>query len=103
MVTNFDVLLKKYPDVVKECLERRYHNLKVTSDGSIKSCADGTNCNATDCIFSSDSSYEPYSDGQCLNGCHKRIEHWLSKPASATDIDDFDDSDMRNKDGDITW
>lgn len=100
MVTNFDVIIKKYPDVVKECLERRYRNLKVTSKGVIESCADGTNCNATDCIFSSGSSYEPYSDGQCLNGCHKRIEHWLGKPASITD---FDDSDMRNKDGDITW
>lgn len=99
-MTNFDVLLKKYPDVVKECLERRKCNLKVTSDGSIKSCTDGTICNDTDCIFSSDSSYEPYSDGQCLNGCIERITHWLNRPASIMDIDD---SDMRNKDGDITW
>jgi hypothetical protein len=100
MVTNFDVIIKKYPDVVRECLERRRCNLKVTSDGSIKSCSDGTICNATDCIFSTNISYEPYSDGKFLTSCHERIAHWLSRSASITDIDD---SDMRNKDGDITW
>ena len=103
MVTNFDVLIKYYPDVVKECLEYRRCNLKVSSDGEIESCKDGSNCNITDCIFSSNSSYKSYSDGQCFDGCRERIRHWLSKPASIMDFDDSNDSDMRNKDGDITW
>ena len=99
-MTNYEYICKEYPEVVRECIERRYCNLKVTSNGIIKSCADGTICDGSNCIFSSKSSYAPYSDGQSLDGCHQRIAHWLNRTASA--IND-DDSDMRNKDGDITW
>ena len=97
-MTNFDVLLKEHPDVVRECIERRRYNLKVTSDGKIQVCTTGDDC-SDHCIFNSSNAYAPYSDGQYLDCCSERLEHWLSKPASTTNNDD---SDMRKKDGDIT-
>lgn len=100
MVTNFDVVLKEHPNVVRECLERRKCNLKVSSDGKISSCTSGSYCDSNDCIFSDGRSYAPYSDGEYFDGCVARITHWLNKPASIA-VDDC--SDIRNKDGDITW
>lgn len=98
-MTNFDVLIKEHPDVVRECVERRKCNLKVTPDGKIQVCADG-DCYSTNCIFTSSNSYAPYSDGEYLDSCVKRITHWLNRPAPTTNNND---SDTRNKDGDITW
>lgn len=100
MVTNYDIVLKYYPDVVRKCLERRKCNLRVTSNGEISCCDDGSYCDSSDCIFSNSKSYAPYSDGEYLDGCIARIAHWLNKPASIA-VDDC--SDMRNKDGEITW
>lgn len=97
-MTNFDVLIKEHPEVVRECVEHRIYNLKVTSDGKIQVCADGY-C-SDHCIFNSSNAYAPYSDGQYLDCCSERISHWLKRSASTINNDD---SDIRNKDGDITW
>lgn len=92
MVTNFEVLAKKYPNEIIRAISSYDHIAINKNNHEIMLCHDDdTDC--SDCIFS----LKNNKSGQ--NCCEQTRREWLLSPAEFENLS----SDTRNSNGEITW
>lgn len=93
MVTQLDVITKKYPDVVITCLGDDESRIAVNKHtGEVVLCNSDINC--ADCIFfNMDDAFS----------CEDRIRDWLNKEVKTNLYATKNNNNTRNSNGEITW
>ena len=88
MVTQLDVITKKYPDVVIECLGNDPRIAVNKHTGEVVVC--NTDINCADCIFLNSNT-----------SCEDSIRDWLNKEVKTNLY--VTKNNTRNSNGEITW
>ena len=92
MVTQLDVITKKYPDVIITCLGDDESRIAVNKHtGEVVIC--NTDINCSDCVF--------FNIDTSGFSCEDRIREWLNKEVKTNLY--VTKNNTRNSNGEITW